>query len=110
MGYIPKNGKVIGLSKIARVVDMYSKRLQVQERLTKQIADAINAAVDPQGVGVVIEATYFFSQLLLFSSHCCIEMRGVEKVGVVSTTSSMTGVFRNDPKTREEFIQLIRKH
>ena len=61
VGYIPKDGKVIGLSKMARVVAMYSKRFQVQERLTKQIADAINTAVDPQGVGVVIEATYFFS-------------------------------------------------
>ncbi len=95
VAYIP-NGKIMGLSKIARVVDVFSRRLQVQERLTKQIKDAIQEAIDPLGVAVVIEA-----------KHLCMAMRGVEKQDSVTTTSGFTGAFLNNLKTREEFLHLI---
>ncbi|MGH9492229.1 MAG: GTP cyclohydrolase I FolE [Terriglobales bacterium] len=96
VAYIP-NGKVIGLSKIPRLVDIFARRLQVQERLTTQIAEAIQRAIEPQGVGVVIEAR-----------HLCMMMRGVEKQHSAAVTSSMLGVFRDCQETREEFLSLIR--
>lgn len=95
VAYIP-NGKITGLSKIARVVDAYARRLQVQERLTMQIRDCIQDALDPMGVAVVIEA-----------HHLCMMMRGIQKQNSVTTTSAFTGVFLKDPRTREEFIHLI---
>ena len=94
VAYIP-NGKVIGLSKIPRLVEVFARRLQVQERLTRQIADAIEEAIHPQGVGVVIEAR-----------HLCMMMRGVEKQNSKTLTSAVRGLFRSDPRTREEFLTL----
>ena len=96
VAYLPR-GKVLGLSKVARIVDMYGRRLQIQERLTKQIADAIQTAVQPRGVAVVVEA-----------KHLCMMMRGVEKQNSVMTTSSMLGLFRQEISTRSEFLNLIR--
>jgi GTP cyclohydrolase I len=96
VAYLPQ-GKVIGLSKIARIVDLFARRLQIQEVLTKQIADCVNSAIDAKGVGVVIEA-----------KHMCMMMRGVEKQNSVMTTSCMLGHFRDQPQTREEFLRLIR--
>ncbi len=96
VAYLPK-GKVIGLSKIPRLIDIFSRRLQVQERLTTQIAECIQSAIEPQGVGVVIEAR-----------HLCMMMRGVEKQHSSAVTSSMLGAFRNEKETRDEFLALIR--
>lgn len=96
IGYLP-NGKVLGLSKLARIVEIFSRRLQVQERLTKQIALAVFEAVEPHGVGVVVEAT-----------HMCMVMRGVQKINAKTVTSAMLGGFRDDPKTREEFLTFVR--
>jgi len=97
VAYLPR-GKVLGLSKVARIVDMYARRLQIQERLTKQIADAIQEAVNPRGVAVVIEA-----------KHLCMMMRGVEKQNSVMTTSCMLGQFRENISTRSEFLNLINR-
>ena len=94
VAYIP-DGKIVGLSKIPRVVDAFSRRLQVQERLTEQIRDCIQATLGAKGVAVVIEAR-----------HLCMQMRGVEKQNTITTTSAFTGAFLNDPKTRKEFMQL----
>jgi GTP cyclohydrolase IA len=96
VAYIPK-GKVIGLSKVPRIVDIFARRLQVQERLTVQIAETIQRAIQPQGVGVVVEAR-----------HLCVMMRGVEKQHSSAVTSHMLGSFRSSDKTREEFLSLIR--
>jgi GTP cyclohydrolase IA len=97
VAYIP-NGKVIGLSKIPRLVEMFSRRLQIQERLTTQIAETIQKVIQPQGVGVVIEAR-----------HLCMMMRGVEKQHSAAVTSSMLGCFRDEQETRTEFLSLIRQ-
>ena len=97
VAYIP-NGKVIGLSKIPRLIEAFSRRLQIQERLTTQIAEAIQNTIEPQGVGVVIEAR-----------HLCMMMRGVEKQHSSAVTSSMLGSFRNEEETRTEFLSLIRQ-
>ena len=96
VAYIP-NGYITGLSKVARVVECFARRLQVQERLTVQIRDSIQQALNPLGVAVVIEA-----------SHTCMQMRGVEKQRSVTTTSAFTGCFLSDPRTRDEFMQLIK--
>ena len=95
VAYIP-NGKILGLSKIPRIVEVFSRRLQVQERMTQQIADTLYEALNPDGVGVVIEAR-----------HMCMIMRGVEKQNSLATTSAMLGSFRDDVKTRQEFLTLI---
>jgi len=96
VGYIP-NGKVVGLSKIPRIVDMFARRLQVQENMTRQIADVLKAHLNPQGVGVVVEGY-----------HMCMMMRGVQKDRAKMITSTMLGVFKGDEKTRSEFLHLIR--
>jgi GTP cyclohydrolase I len=96
VGYLPK-GKVVGLSKIPRLVGVFAHRLQLQERLTKDIAEALNGTLLPRGVGVVVEAR-----------HLCMEMRGVEKPGGQMITSCMLGTFRKDPRTRAEFLDLVR--
>src|ERR1700687_2077644 len=96
VAYIP-NGRVIGLSKIPRLIELFSRRLQIQERLTTQIAETIQKAIEPQGVGVVIEAR-----------HLCMMMRGVEKQHSAAVTSSMLGCFRSEEETRSEFLSLIR--
>ena len=98
IAYLP-NGKVIGLSKIPRVVDVFARRLQVQERLTTQIADAIADAVNPQGVAVILEAR-----------HLCMMMRGVEKQHSATVTSAMRGVFKTHLQTRNEFLSLVRRN
>jgi len=95
VAYIP-TGKVLGLSKVARIVDLYARRLQIQESLTSQIAETIMAVTDAEGVGVIIEA-----------KHMCMMMRGVEKQNSVMKTSAMLGCFRNEQKTREEFLSLL---
>ena len=97
VGYLPR-GRVIGLSKIPRIVDMYAQRLQVQERLTVQVADFLMEKLEPKGVGCVIEAT-----------HLCTMMRGVKKQEATMVTSSMVGTFRRDARTRAEFMGLIGK-
>ena len=96
VGYLP-NKKIIGLSKIPRIVDAFSQRLQVQERLTSQIAETLMDILDPIGVGVVMEGR-----------HLCMQMRGVEKQNSFATTSSMLGQFRESPETRSEFLSIIR--
>ncbi|SFV74867.1 GTP cyclohydrolase I type 1 [hydrothermal vent metagenome] len=95
VAYIP-DGKVVGLSKIPRVVDVFARRMQIQEQLTEQIADAIMDTINPKGVGVVIQAR-----------HMCMEMRGVEKINSTTTSSALRGLFKKDTKTRNEFFSLI---
>jgi GTP cyclohydrolase I len=95
VAYLP-NGRIVGLSKIARVVDIFARRLQVQERLTDQIADALQCTLEPGGVGVVVEAY-----------HLCMMMRGVEKQHSKTVTSALRGAFRDDPRTRDEFLRLV---
>ena len=97
IAYIP-NGKVVGLSKLPRLVDIFSRRLQIQERLTNQIAETLRQKVQPLGVAVVLEAT-----------HLCMSMRGVQKQNSVAVTSAMLGAFREDARTRMEFLNLIRR-
>ena len=97
VAYVPR-GRIIGLSKIPRVVDLFARRLQVQERMTRQIADFLNDALKPQGVAVVVEGT-----------HLCTMMRGVKKANARMVTSAMLGVFRANPKTRAEFLEHIRR-
>ncbi len=97
VGYIP-NGKIIGLSKIPRIVEIFSRRLQNQERLTQQIADALNEALHPKGVGVILEAR-----------HMCMMARGVEKQNTVVTTSSVKGLFKKNDKTRAEFLKHLER-
>jgi GTP cyclohydrolase I len=94
IAYIP-NGRILGLSKLPRIVDMFARRLQVQERLTGEIADAVQESINPIGVGVVIEA-----------AHLCMMMRGVEKQNSMTITSALLGAFRDDAKTRDEFLRL----
>ncbi len=96
VAYIP-NGSVLGLSKFARVVDVFARRMQIQERMTAQIADALSEVLRPEGIAVVVEA-----------SHLCMMMRGVEKQGATTRTAAMRGVFKSDPRTRQEFIESIR--
>ncbi|NQU67780.1 MAG: GTP cyclohydrolase I FolE [Candidatus Marinimicrobia bacterium] len=97
VGYIP-SGKIIGLSKIPRIVEMFGRRLQVQERMTHQIGETLNSVLNPKGVAVILEG-----------QHMCMQMRGVEKKNSYATTSCMTGVFREDARTREEFLNIISK-
>ncbi len=98
VAYIP-DGKVVGLSKIPRVVEVFARRLQIQEQLTEQIADAINDTIKPKGVGVVLQAR-----------HMCMEMRGVEKINSVTISSALRGLFKSDLRTRNEFFNLINAH
>jgi GTP cyclohydrolase I len=98
VAYVP-NGKVIGLSKAARLVDVFARRLQVQERLTREVADAIDEAIHPQGVAVILEA-----------QHLCMMMRGVEKQHSSTVTSAMLGVFKSQLQTRNEFLSLVRRN
>ena len=95
VGYLPRN-RVVGISKLARVVDAFARRLQVQERLTAQIADTIQEVLQPRGVGVIVKAT-----------HACMSSRGVRKHGVSMVTSRMLGAFRDDPATRQEFLTAL---
>ncbi len=95
VAYIP-NGKVVGLSKIPRVVDVFARRLQIQEQMTEQIADAINEAISPKGVAVVLDAR-----------HMCMEMRGVEKICSTTVTSALRGIFKKEKKTKDEFLSII---
>ena len=97
VGYLP-NKKVVGLSKIPRIVDVFARRLQVQERLTVQIAETLKSKLNAHGVGVVVEAR-----------HLCMMMRGVEKQNTIAVSSSMLGAFRSQPQTRQEFLKLIRR-
>jgi GTP cyclohydrolase I len=97
VAYIP-NGRIVGLSKIARLVEMYSRRLQVQERLTNEVAHVIEKVLQPRGVAVIVEA-----------QHLCMMMRGVQKQNSYAISSAMIGEFEADPKTRAEFMQLIHK-
>ena len=97
VGYIP-NGKVIGLSKIPRIIDMFARRLQVQERLTHQIADSLRGVIDPKGVAVVMEG-----------QHMCMQMRGVEKQNSFASTSAMSGQFKKSAETRSEFLSIINR-
>ncbi|MDQ6691161.1 MAG: GTP cyclohydrolase I FolE [Candidatus Dormibacteraeota bacterium] len=96
VAYLPQ-GRVVGLSKLPRIVDAFAHRLQLQERLTRQIADAVHSVLEPAGVGVILSAR-----------HLCMEMRGVEKQDSETVTSCMLGVFRDDPRTRSEFMELVR--
>ena len=96
IGYIPNN-RVVGISKLGRLVDVYAKRLQIQEKLTSQIAMSLEEVLQPKGVAVIVEA-----------QHQCMTTRGVHKSGVVMQTSRMTGLFRSDKRTRDEFMQLIK--
>ncbi len=96
IGYIP-SGRIVGVSKLARIVDMFARRLQVQERLCRQIADAVQETLNPQGVGVIMEA-----------QHLCMLMRGVQKQNSVMETSSMLGSFRREAETRAEFLNLVK--
>jgi GTP cyclohydrolase I len=98
VAYIP-DGKVVGLSKIPRVVDVFARRMQIQEQLTEQIADALMQSIAPKGVAVVIQAR-----------HMCMEMRGVEKISSTTTSSALRGLFKRDEKTRMEFFSLINSH
>lgn len=98
VAYMPAGGRIVGLSKLARIVDVYAKRLQVQERMTQQIAEAILAHLQPSGVAVVVEG-----------AHSCMCVRGVKKHGATMVTSALHGVFRTDPATRAEFMSLIAK-
>ncbi len=97
VAYIP-NGKVVGLSKIPRVVNIYARRLQIQEQMTEQIAEALAQAINPKGVAVVVEAR-----------HMCMEMRGVEKINATTVSSALRGLFKSDKKTRKEFFDIINK-
>ena len=98
VAYLPGQGRIVGLSKLARIVDVYAKRLQVQERMTQQIANAVLSVLKPAGVAVVIEG-----------KHSCMCVRGVRKQGATMVTSSLHGVFRTDASTRAEFMSLINK-
>ena len=98
IAYIPA-GRVVGLSKLPRILDIFARRLQVQERLTAEVADAIQRVLEPRGVGVIIEAY-----------HLCMMMRGVQKQNSKTVTSSVLGIFREDPRTRDEFLRLVNAH
>lgn len=95
VAYIPQNGRILGLSKLNRLVDMYARRLQVQERLTTQIAEALQENLNPLGVGVIIEADHF-----------CVKTRGIQDINSVTTTSKLLGVFKDKPEVRDEFLRL----